>query len=38
VKHKEKWAEELKKARQMREEDNLDEIAQVIFNSQRGGR
>lgn len=38
VKHKEKWAAELKKARQMREEDNLDEIAQVIFNSQRGGR
>ena len=38
VKHKEKWAEELRKARQLREEDNLDEIAQVIFNSQRGGR
>ena len=38
VKHKEKWAEELKKQRQMREEENLDEIAQVIFNQQRSGR
>jgi len=38
VKHKEKWAAELKKQRQMREEENLDEIAQVIFNSQRNRR
>ena len=35
VKHKEKWAAEIKKKRQMAEEDNLDEIAQVIFNQQR---
>ncbi|MCK6549440.1 flagellar assembly protein FliH [Myxococcota bacterium] len=34
-KHKEKWAEEVKKERQMREEDNLDEIAQTIFNQGR---
>lgn len=38
VKHKEKWEAELKKQRQMREEENLDEIAQVIFNQQRSGR
>lgn len=31
-KHKEKWAEEVKRDRQMREEDNLDEIAQTIYN------
>ena len=34
-KHKEKWAEELKKQRQMREEETLDEIAQVIFQQQQ---
>lgn len=34
-KHKEKWWEEVKKERAMREEDNLDEIAQTIYN-QRG--
>lgn len=33
-KHKEKWQEELKKARQQREEDNLDEIAQTIYTFQ----
>lgn len=37
VKHKEKWADEIKKKRKLREEDNLDEIAQVIFNQQRKG-
>ena len=35
VKHKEKWADELKKQRQMREEETLDEIAQVIFQQQQ---
>ncbi len=35
LKHKEKWADEIKKKRKIREEDNLDEIAQVIFNQQR---
>lgn len=34
-KHKEKWAEEVKKERAMREEDNLDEIAQTIFSQGR---
>jgi flagellar export protein FliJ len=34
-KHKEKWAEEVKRERQMREEDTLDEIAQTIYQNQR---
>jgi flagellar export protein FliJ len=34
-KHKEKWLEAVKKERQQKEEDNLDEIGQVIFNSKR---
>ncbi|MBK6689915.1 MAG: hypothetical protein IPG45_35950 [Deltaproteobacteria bacterium] len=33
-KHKEKWLEERKKARQIREEDDLDEIAQTIHTFQ----
>jgi flagellar export protein FliJ len=31
-KHKEKWQEELKKERQAKEEDQMDEIGQVIFS------
>jgi flagellar biosynthesis chaperone FliJ len=31
-KHKEKWAEEIKKERMAKEEDAMDEIGQVIFN------
>jgi flagellar export protein FliJ len=34
-KHKEKWQEEVKRERAMREEDNLDEIAQTIYQSQK---
>lgn len=34
-KHKEKWWEEVKKERAIREEDNLDEIAQTIFSQSR---
>jgi flagellar export protein FliJ len=34
-KHKEKWAEGVKKERQQREEDELDEIGQVIFNKKK---
>ncbi|MCK5689115.1 hypothetical protein KAI87_07590, partial [Myxococcota bacterium] len=30
-KHKEKWEEEVKKARQAKEEEDMDEIAQTIF-------
>ncbi len=30
-KHKEKWAEQIKRERQAREEDQLDEIGQTIF-------
>ena len=33
LKHKEKWEQKLKKERQQRENDMLDEIGQVIFNS-----
>src|SRR5689334_22346083 len=35
-KHKEKWAAEVKKEREMREEDMMDEIGQTIFNSNKG--
>jgi len=31
-KHKEKWQADWKKEMAMKEEDNLDEIGQVIFN------
>lgn len=34
-KHKEKWAEEVRKDRQQKEEDAMDEIGQVIFNKKR---
>ncbi len=34
-KHKEKWAAAIKKKRQLAEEDNLDEIAQVIFTQKK---
>jgi flagellar export protein FliJ len=34
-KHKEKWLAEVKKDREQREADNLDEIGQVIFNKGR---
>lgn len=34
-KHKEKWLAEWKKEVAMKEEDNLDEIGQVIFNRKR---
>lgn len=34
-KHKEKWAEEVRKERQQKEEDALDEIGQVIFNKKK---
>jgi flagellar export protein FliJ len=34
-KHKEKWQEEVKREQMMREEDNLDEIAQTIYRSQK---
>jgi flagellar export protein FliJ len=34
-KHKENWEKEVKKERAAREEDNLDEIGQVIFNQRR---
>lgn len=34
-KHKEKWWEEVKRERAMREEDQLDEIAQTIFNANK---
>jgi flagellar export protein FliJ len=30
-KHKEKWADEVKKARASREEDTMDELAQTVF-------
>ncbi len=36
-KHKEKWEEEVKKDRMMREEDMMDEIGQTIFNATKGG-
>lgn len=36
-KHKEKWEEEVKKDRMMREEDMMDEIGQTIFNAGKGG-
>ncbi len=34
-KHKEKWAEEVRKERQQKEEDAMDEIGQVIFNKKK---
>jgi flagellar export protein FliJ len=34
-KHKEKWEKERKKLRQAREEDQMDEIGQVIFNQNK---
>ncbi|MBI4821031.1 MAG: hypothetical protein HY791_32525 [Deltaproteobacteria bacterium] len=34
-KHKENWEKEVKKERAAKEEDNLDEIGQVIFNQRR---
>ena len=34
-KHKEKWAAKLKKERQAKEEDMMDEIGQVIFNANK---
>lgn len=34
-KHKEKWAEEVRKERQQKEEDAMDEIGQVIFNKRK---
>lgn len=34
-KHKEKWAEEVKRERAMREEEMMDEIGQTIFGSQQ---
>ena len=37
-KHKEKWAEEVKRERMMREEDQMDEIGQTIFNQGKSGR
>lgn len=37
-KHKEKWAEEVKRERMIREEDNLDEIAQMIYTRQERDR
>jgi flagellar export protein FliJ len=37
-KHKEKWAEEIKKERMAKEEDAMDEIGQVIFNKARKER
>jgi flagellar export protein FliJ len=37
-KHKEKWIEEVKRDRAMREEDQMDEIGQTIFNSGKSGR
>jgi len=36
-KHKEKWQEQIKKEREAKEADALDEIAQTIFLGQRGG-
>ena len=36
-KHKEKWLEEVKKARAAREEDVMDEMAQMIFLRNPGG-
>ena len=35
VKHKENWEKKLKKERQMKEEDNLDEIAQTIYQQRQ---
>jgi flagellar export protein FliJ len=37
-KHKEKWLEDWKKERALKEEDMLDEIAQTIFQQQQKGR
>lgn len=37
-KHKEKWLEDWKKGRALKEEDMLDEIAQTIFQQQQKGR
>lgn len=37
-KHKEKWAEEVKRDRMMREEDMMDEIGQTIFNQGKSNR
>lgn len=37
-KHKEKWAEEVKRERMMKEEDMMDEIGQTIFNQGKSGR
>lgn len=37
-KHKEKWAEEVKRDRMMREEDMMDEIGQTIFQQGKSGR
>ena len=37
VKHKEKWKDERKRARQQKEEDLLDEIAQTIFQQKQRG-
>jgi flagellar export protein FliJ len=35
-KHREKWEEEVKKERQMREENRMDEIAQAIHRARNG--
>lgn len=35
LKHKEKWQGERRRARQLKEEDMLDEVAQTIFRKQR---
>jgi flagellar export protein FliJ len=37
-KHREKWLEDWKKERALKEEDMLDEIAQTIFQQQQKGR
>lgn len=36
-KHKEKWAEEIKRERQAKEEETLDELAQTIFLNRDDG-
>jgi flagellar export protein FliJ len=37
-KHKEKWVEEVKKARAAKEEEEMDELAQTIFLRNSGGK
>jgi flagellar export protein FliJ len=37
-KHKEKWEAEVRRERMLKEEDNLDEIAQTIYRTQRDGK